>query len=129
MKRTFLIVFCLFLSLSYGFAQEKAVATFVKITHDFSEIQETGGDVSTDFVVKNTGKTPLVINRVTASCGCTTPDWTKAPIAPGKTGLIKATYSPKGRPGPFSKSITVYTNAVEPSSILVIKGDVLMAEK
>ncbi len=64
----------------------------------------------------------MVINRVTASCGCTTPDWTKEPIAPGKTGFIKATYAAKGRPGQFSKTITVFSNAKEGNVLLNIKG-------
>ncbi len=56
-------------------------------------------------------KSPLVIERVQPSCGCTAPDWTKEPIAPGKTGMVKATYGTQGRPGHFEKTMTVFTNA------------------
>jgi hypothetical protein len=117
------------LSISFGFAQGKPVVTFEKITHDFGMIAEDKGDVSYQFIVKNTGDTPLVINRVSASCGCTTPDWTKEPIAPGKTGFVKATYNPKGRPGAFSKTISVYSNADPAQNTLIIKGEVIPVGK
>ena len=55
----------------------------------------------------------------------TTPEWTKEPIAPGQTGDIKITYDPKGRPGPFSKTISVYSNGKTGSFILTIRGEVI----
>jgi hypothetical protein len=67
----------------------------------------------------------LVINRVQASCGCTTPTWTKEPIEPGKSGSIVVTYNPLGRPGIFVKTITVYSNATDEQTVLIIKGDVI----
>jgi len=70
----------------------------------------------------NTGKEPLIIQRVQPSCGCTTPDWTKEPIAPGKTGMVKASYGTQGRPGHFEKSLTVFSNAG--TKMLTIKGTV-----
>ena len=76
------------------------------------------------FKIKNTGEAPLVLTRVIASCGCTTPEWTKEPIAPGKTGDIKITYNPKDRPGPFVKTISVYSNGKTGSFILTIRGEV-----
>ena len=66
----------------------------------------------------------MVLTRVIASCGCTTPEWTKEPIAPGKTGDIKITYNPKDRPGPFVKTISVYSNGKNGSFILTIRGEV-----
>ncbi len=118
-------MFSFLLSFSIVIAQEKPVIEFDKTVHDFGEILEADGNVSTEFVIKNTGKVPLVINRVTASCGCTTPEWTKEPIAPGKTGKVKATYSTKGRIGPFSKTISVHSNAEQGTSVVTIKGNVL----
>ncbi|HOH24523.1 MAG TPA: DUF1573 domain-containing protein, partial [Bacteroidales bacterium] len=59
-----------------------------------------------------------------ASCGCTTPSWTKDPVAPGQSGEIKVTYDTH-RIGAFSKSVTVTSNAVEtPSVVLRISGEV-----
>ena len=69
-------------------------------------------------------KAVIVLTRVIASCGCTTPEWTKEPIAPGKTGDIKITYNPKDRPGPFVKTISVYSNGKTGSFILTIRGEV-----
>lgn len=84
-------------------AQKKAVIAADETSHDFGQIKEADGKVSATFVVKNTGDAPLAITRVIASCGCTTPEWTKEPIAPGASGNIKITYDPKGRPGRSQK--------------------------
>ena len=65
-----------------------------------------------------------MITRVIASCGCTTPEWPKAPIAPGQKGEIKVTFNPDGRPGPFAKTISVYSNGKKGSFILNIRGEV-----
>ena len=102
---------------------QKATFTVDKNVHDYGKIPEDGGLANHTFVITNTGKTPLVINRVVASCGCTTPDWTKAPIAPGKTGDVKVAFDPKGRPGAFKKIISVYCDNADPVQ-LVISGNV-----
>jgi hypothetical protein len=97
---------------------------FKEDSHDFGTVDE-GAPAEYAFQVKNTGKEPLVIQRVQPSCGCTTPDWTKDPIAPGKTGLVKASYGTQGRPGHFDKTLTVVSNAG--TKVLTIKGDVTKA--
>lgn len=103
---------------------QKAVITFTDKTHDFGQIHEDGGNASHSFEFTNTGNTPLVIQRVNASCGCTTPEWTRTPIEPGKKGRITATYNPVGRPGAFSKDVYVYSNASNEMERLVISGNV-----
>ena len=105
-------------------AQSKAVISADETSHDFGTIKEAAGSVSYTFKIKNTGEAPLVLTRVIASCGCTTPEWTKEPIAPGKGGDIKITYNPKDRPGPFVKTISVYSNGKTGSFILTIRGEV-----
>ncbi len=125
MKRIVSFMLCAIMSISVMFAQGKSEATFDKTVHDFGKVSEEEGNISCEFIIKNTGDAPLVISRVNASCGCTTPDWTKAPIAPGATGFVKATYGAKGRPGPFSKTVSVYTNAKDNAYVLTIKGDVI----
>jgi hypothetical protein len=77
--------------------------------HNFGNIPE-GPAVSTDFEFENKGKEPIILSGVQASCGCTTPTWTKEPVAPGKKGKITATYNTQGRPGNFVKTITVNSN-------------------
>jgi len=119
------ILFSLFLcSVMTGFSQirEKPVISFVARSYDFGTIREEVGKVSHDFVFTNDGKAPLVIQQVTASCGCTTPQWTKQPIAPGAQGKIRVTYTATGRPGNFTKTITVANNSDENPVQLTIRG-------
>jgi hypothetical protein len=89
--------------------------------HDFGTVEESG-PIGYEFTFTNTGSAPIVISDVRASCGCTTPTWTKEPIAPGGKGIIKAEYNTAGRIGMFSKTITITSNATEASKILYIKG-------
>lgn len=124
MKKILSIILILFASVSAVLADSKVV--FAKTTHDFGTIQEKDGDVTVSFKFTNEGDTPLLITRATASCGCTTPAHPKKPLAPGETGEIEVTYHAKGRPGPFDKSIYVYSN--DPKSerlMLTITGNVI----
>lgn len=122
-KRNIFIVLVFLLALT-AFAQ-KPVIDFEKKVHDFGRFHEDGGSVKYEFKFTNNGATPMVISRVNASCGCTTPEWTKQPIMPGKSGTITVAYNPLGRPGVFTKSITVFSNATEEQVNLLIKGDVI----
>ena len=110
-------------------AQEKAHFAVDKQVFNFGSIKEAKGLASHVFTIRNTGDVPLVITRVTASCGCTRPEWTKEPIAVGASGILKVTYNPKGRPGPFYKTITIYSNAEKPRYNLAIKGNVIPKPK
>lgn len=101
------------------------VITFTKTEHDFGKINEADGRVSTVFEFKNEGMAPLILSNVRASCGCTTPTWTKEPIEPGQTGSITVTYNPNGRPGRFQKTVTITSNATEPTKRVYIKGEVI----
>ncbi|MDD2285714.1 MAG: DUF1573 domain-containing protein [Paludibacter sp.] len=123
MKKLSLILFGFILT-SALFAQTANIS-FEKKSHDFGKIKEQDGLATVVFSFKNTGDAPLVINRVQASCGCTTPSWTKEPVMPGKTGNITASYNPANRPGTFIKSISVFSNADTQPVLLVIKGDVI----
>jgi hypothetical protein len=109
-------------------AQPGNMAAFkwVETTHDFGKIPQ-GKPVTHEFKFTNTGKVPLVLSSVQASCGCTTPDYSKEPIAPGKTGVIKATFN-AGAVGPFNKSVTVTANVEGGSTYLVLKGEVVAPE-
>src|SRR5450759_1849853 len=76
------------------FAQKKAadVAKFSTETFDYGKVKQNVPPTAT-FVVTNIGTEPLIIEQANPTCGCTVSDYTKAPIAPGKTGYIKATYN------------------------------------
>ncbi len=121
MKKVFLMSAMMLMSLA-AFAQ--AVISFDRKEHNFGTIEEAGGRVSTIFEFTNDGNEPLVLSNVRASCGCTTPTWTKTPIEPGQKGQITVTYNPNGRPGRFQKTITITSNATTPSVKLYIKGEV-----
>lgn len=93
---------------------------FKEEVHDFGTIPQ-GKPVTTEFTFKNTGKEPIVLQNVHASCGCTTPEWTKEPVLPGKTGVVKATYNAAAA-APFTKTVTVQSNVG--TKMLTIKGKV-----
>lgn len=125
MKRIIFILTAILLSVVAVSAQKKqAVISAQETSFDFGSIKEADGKVSHTFKIDNTGDGPLVITRVIASCGCTTPEWTKEPIAPGKSGEVKITYNPANRPGAFVKTISIYSNGKKGSFILTIKGKV-----
>jgi hypothetical protein len=90
---------------------------------DFGEIKEMDGKVSHKFVFTNNSKKSIQILTVKPSCGCTTPDWSKKEVKPGKEGFIVAEYNPKGRPGVFRKSLSVVTSDNK-RSVIFIKGKV-----
>jgi hypothetical protein len=129
MKRIiFLAVACVLFNIVYAQENNEKVqnsdttAIFSKTIHDFGSISESGGILECEFLVTNTGNRPLVITKVSTSCGCTTSDWSKKPIGTGKQGFIKVTYNPKGHSGEINKTLTVFTNG-NPSNIsLKIKG-------
>ncbi len=123
MKKTLLMSVMLMLGL-VAFAQQPVI-TFTEKEHNFGKIEEAGGKVTTVFEFKNEGMQPLVISNVRASCGCTTPTWTRTPIEPGQTGTITVTYNPNGRPGRFQKTVTITSNAATPTVKLYIKGEVI----
>ena len=104
---------------------QQPVITFEKTEHDFGKINESDGRVSVVFEFKNEGMAPLILSNVRASCGCTTPTWTKEPVEPGQTGSITVTYNPNGRPGRFQKTVTITSNAKEPTVKVYIKGEVI----
>jgi hypothetical protein len=94
---------------------------FDELVHDFGVIKEEAGSVTHAFKFTNTGDKPLVIKKVQASCGCTTPGWTKEPVKPGESGEVLATY--RTATGTFDKSLTVTADGLAPV-VLHIKGNV-----
>ena len=126
MKKFFSILAVLMVVATASYAQ-KGVMKFKEETHNFGKIEQ-GKTVTQEFVFTNTGTDPIVISNVSASCGCTTPSYTKDPILPGKTGTIKATYNAAAM-GPFNKSITVFSNAETPSMSLYLKGEVVTKDQ
>ncbi|MGI4735092.1 MAG: DUF1573 domain-containing protein [Janthinobacterium lividum] len=100
------------------------VMTFAESQFDFGDIQ-SGSKVQHTFSFTNTGKTPLLIADATASCGCTTPNWTKEPIAPGAKGTLDVQFDSKGKQGLISKQVSVRSNTQPATTVIYIKGNVL----
>jgi hypothetical protein len=107
--------------LLFVFSAKAQSLEFEELVHDFGTLQEELGSVTHAFKFTNTGDQPLIITNVQASCGCTTPGWTKEPVKPGETGEVLATYRTSA--GPFDKTLTVKASGV-PNVILHIKGNV-----
>lgn len=117
----------LFLCFLYGtcsFAQVAKPLQFREEIFDFGSVKEQAGPVTHEFSFINNSSRPIKILNVQASCGCTTPDWSKEPVAPGKSGFIQASFNPTGRPGYFNKSLTVTTDFDANPILLQIKGQV-----
>jgi hypothetical protein len=107
---------------SSAYAQEeRSSITFKKTVNDFGTIKEEDGPVSYIFEFANTGKAPLIMQRVITSDYIST-EWPKEPIAPGAAGSIKVSINPTGLTGVFDKIVTVYSNAQTTSIILHLKG-------
>ena len=102
---------------------EGAKIQFAEKVINYGKI-EIGANGTRVFKFKNEGTEPLVLNSVRASCGCTTPKWTREPIAPGAEGNITVKYD-TNRMGNFHKTVTVNSNATNKTVVLTIKGQVM----
>ena len=103
--------------------ENAAVISFEQEVVDYGTIEQ-GADGVREFVFTNTGKSPLIISNAVGSCGCTVPTWPKEPIKPGQKAAIKVKYDTK-RIGAINKSVTITSNATEPTKIIRIKGTVV----
>jgi hypothetical protein len=121
--KKFVLLLILF-SLVFVGAYAQAKIQFSDAKHDFGNIKEVNGPASHIFTFKNAGNAPLVIQNVEVSCGCTSPEYSKEPVLPGKSGIVKATFDPTGRPYTFDKNLTVISNAENNRVVLNIKGNV-----
>jgi hypothetical protein len=100
--------------------------TFEMDLHDYGTIKQ-GADGNYDFKFTNTGNEPLIITAARGSCGCTVPTYPKEPIMKGQTSVIKVSYDTK-RVGPFTKTVTIESNARTNPKMLTIKGVVEAVE-
>jgi len=104
-------------------SNKEAVITFDKTEHNFGTILQ-GEVVTASFHFTNTGSAPLLISNVQTSCGCTVGEYPREPIAPGKDGVIKATYDSKGHQGFQSRSLSVVSNTNPNQTALRLKATV-----
>lgn len=124
MKKFLTMSVMLMASVCFAMAQQnQASIKFDKMIHNFGTFSENQPTQKCVFTFTNVGTAPLIINQAVASCGCTIPSYTKAPIKPGEKGEIKVTYNGTGAfPGHFKKTITVRTNGVTELTRLYIEG-------
>ena len=123
MNKTLLLFAVLCVSF-YGHSQAaQAIITFETETIDYGVIAQDSDGTRT-FVFTNTGDSPLIIEDVRSSCGCTIPKKPESPLVPGESGEIQVKYDTR-RVGVFRKTITVRSNATQnPVVALKIKGTV-----
>ena len=100
------------------------VMTFDKSSYDFGKITR-GDKVTYDFKFTNTGKSPLIITNAVASCGCTTPNWPKTPVAPGESALISVQFNSTGKIGLQDKMITITANTNPAQTVVHLVGEVI----
>ena len=102
--------------------------TFNTIVHDFGVITE-GEKIAYVFTYTNTGTGSLVINSATTSCGCTVPQFSRKPLAPGQKGTMEVVFNSAGFGGIQTKTVTVQSNAKTPVVVLAVKADVRVRNK
>lgn len=106
-----------------GSSNELPVMTFADTAYDFGTM--VAGETSEHvFSFRNTGKSTLVLAGANSSCGCTVPEFSREPIAPGGDGTLKVTFASAGKEGHIMKAITVASNAYPSTQVLVITADV-----
>ncbi|TGV03247.1 DUF1573 domain-containing protein [Flavivirga rizhaonensis] len=127
MKQLITILFIGLISLSINAQDKVAKIEFKTDTIDYGTIEKGSNGVRV-FEFTNTGDAPLIISKVSSSCGCTIPKKPKDPILPGKTGEIEVKYD-TNRVNPIRKTITVISNADTPTVALKIKGLVVDSSK
>lgn len=122
-----LVILCsvifLFAAISAFKVDAKAEFKFEKETYDFGKIPQ-GKPVSVEFKFTNVGDEPLIISNIESVCGCTVPKYTNTPVLKGQTGTITVSYN-AAAVAPFSKGLTIRSNAKTPIKVIYIKGEVV----
>lgn len=125
----YILIFVFSLITAAGFSQtNKSMPemTFRDTLHNFGRIWYQDKAVY-EFTFKNTGKSPLIIEGVRSSCGCTVPEWSKAPVMPKGKSIIKVKYD-TNKIGEFQKTVKIYSNAVNSPVTLLILGAVKVTD-
>lgn len=108
--------------------QDPTTVQIIDSLYNFGKVTE-GDIVEYNYRFKNTGNNPLVVTKVSASCGCTVPEKPEEPIKPGEIGFIKVKFNSANRPGEVRKSVTVTSNANPPFPTLSLRGEVMGKEQ
>ncbi|MCF0193922.1 MAG: DUF1573 domain-containing protein [Bacteroidaceae bacterium] len=109
---------------STAMAQKQAEIVFEADTINLGQFSEANGVQTCEYTFTNKGTAPLIIHQAIATCGCTVPEFKNTPVKPGEQGKITVTYNGKGKLlGPFTKTISVRSNAKNGIKRLYLKGD------
>ena len=128
MKKIATLLIITFIGVQFLAAQDQTAQPAAKTyawnetTHDFGKIKQNDPAAVT-FTVKNNGEAPLIMTAARSSCGCTVAEFTKEPIKPNESGIVKATYN-SARAGAFTKTVTVTFDGIAAPEVLTIKGEV-----
>lgn len=101
--------------------------TFKETEHDFGKVID-GELVRYSYRYTNTGKSDLIISKVSTSCGCTVPTYDKTPLPPGESSLIEVIFDSRGKKGFQNKTITVLANTVPNKTVLRLKANIVSPE-
>ena len=126
MKKSIIFIFFSAIINMAAFAQQSdTTVVFNKLIHDFGAITKSDGNQTYTFEFTNKSSHPVIIQKVTTSCGCTTSGWTKDPVEPGAKGYVTVVYKPSGATA-FNKSVTVNIEGEIPVvTVLQIRGNVI----
>lgn len=97
------------------------IIQFTSQEFDYGEINE-GDIVEHDYEFKNIGTAPLLIVEVNTTCGCTVPEWSKDPVAPGATGSVRVKFDSTNKEGLQNKEVSIFANTIPNKTVLTIKG-------
>ena len=102
----------------------RPVMVFDRLTHNFGDVPRKGGDLVKEFRFVNKGDAPLVIKKITKSCSCMSVVYSRKPVMPGESAVIKIKYAPhKVEPGIFHKAIQIYSNESTEVRLITIQGN------
>ena len=108
------------LAFAAGYAEKPVKGAHLRLenaTYNF-------GDVVREFRFVNDGTAPLVLVRVITSCSCLKASFSKRPVEPADSGVIRIIYEPhKSEPGAFNKVIQVYSNSVDGRDVITVQGN------
>lgn len=124
MIRCLIFVSALFFAGALSAQSQRGTMRFDLTEWDFGRIDELGGKVSHVFEFTNTGREPFVIENVSTSCGCTTPEYTRSPVLPGGKGRVTVTFDPEGQPGAVRKEVYIQSDNRRNRNTLTIRGEV-----
>ena len=102
----------------------RPIMVFDRVTHNFGDVPRKGGVLVKEFRFVNKGDAPLVIKKITKSCSCMSVVYSREPVMPGQSAVIKIKYEPhKVEPGIFHKAIQIYSNESTEVRLITIQGN------